>query len=99
MTQMEKSLNKGDLQGYKANDNQLNAMVPGIFSESPLRNAVSATRNDSASSLKPSKIGASRKMNLIAAQKAEYDDVMMAAVKQSQDGHYNTNAPPGHWRP
>ena len=37
MTQMEKSMNRGELHGYKAAAPQPNAMVPGIFNESPLR--------------------------------------------------------------
>lgn len=38
MTQMEKSLNRGELKGFKASEARPNAMIPGIFSESPLRN-------------------------------------------------------------
>ena len=37
MTQMEKSLNRGELIGFKASDARPNAMIPGIISESPLR--------------------------------------------------------------
>ena len=36
---MEKSLNKGDLQGFKTSEMRQNAMVPGLLSASPLRNA------------------------------------------------------------
>ena len=42
MTQMEKSLNKGELKDFKTNGGgvQVNAMIPGIFNESPLRHKV-----------------------------------------------------------
>ena len=40
MTQLEKSINKGDVQNYKQSEQRPNAMVPGMFSESPLRNIV-----------------------------------------------------------
>ena len=42
MTQMEKSLNRGELNNYKTNQGgiQVNAMIPGIFNESPLRQHV-----------------------------------------------------------
>ena len=93
MTQMEKSLNREDLQGFKNHETSLNAMVPGLFSESPLRNAQSVPRNG-----KEPKLTSQLKMNLIAAQQAEYEDVMMKG-RDSVDGHYNPGAPPGHWRP
>ena len=41
----------------------------------------------------------SLKMNLIAAEREEYEDLTGVNQRQSNDGHYNTNAPPGHWRP
>ena len=53
MTQMEKSLNRADLQGFKASETSLNAMVPGLFSESPLRNANSVPRNGRTALTKP----------------------------------------------
>ena len=54
MTQMEKSLNRADLQGFKASETSLNAMVPGLFSESPLRNAAnSVPRNGRPAHAKP----------------------------------------------
>ena len=34
---MEKSLNRGELKGFKNQDESPNAMIPGIISESPLR--------------------------------------------------------------
>lgn len=37
MTQMEKSINKGELVGYKASEVKISSMVPGIFNESPMR--------------------------------------------------------------
>ena len=89
MTQMEKSLNRADLQGFKASETSLNAMVPGLFSESPLRNAASSVpRNGRPAQTKPN--NQTVRLNLIAAEKAEYEDVMgSGAVKQSTDGHYN----------
>jgi len=33
------------------------------------------------------------------AERAEYEDLTGRVFVQSTDGHYNTNAPPGHWRP
>lgn len=37
MTQIEKSLNKGELKDFKESEGKFVAMVPGITSESPLR--------------------------------------------------------------
>lgn len=37
MTQIEKSMNKGELRDFKERQGNLNAMVPGMFNESPLR--------------------------------------------------------------
>ena len=39
---MEKSLNKGELKDFKTNGvgTTVNAMIPGIFNESPLRHKV-----------------------------------------------------------
>jgi len=37
MTQLEKSINKADLEGFKTGENRINAMVPGIFNESPYK--------------------------------------------------------------
>ena len=45
MTQMEKSLNRADLQGFKASETSMNAMIPGLFNESPMRNVQSVPRN------------------------------------------------------
>ena len=94
MTQMEKSLNRGDLKGFKASKTSLNAMVPGLFSESPLRGVSVPPRNAQKSGYMEN--SNSLKMNLIAAQKAEYDEM---TGKPSVDGHYNMGAPIGHWRP
>ena len=38
MTQMEKGMNKNEMKDYKMKSNNPNAMVPGMFSSSPLRN-------------------------------------------------------------
>ena len=40
MTQTEKSLNRGQLKDFKVAEIRPNAMIPGIFNESPLRNSV-----------------------------------------------------------
>ena len=40
MTQMEKNVNRVDLEGYKDQDARPAAMVPGLFNESPLRNVI-----------------------------------------------------------
>ena len=40
MTQMEKSINRGELKGYKDTQIIQGAMIPGIFGQSPLRNTV-----------------------------------------------------------
>lgn len=38
MTQMEKGMNKKEMKDFKEKSNNPNAMVPGMFSSSPMRN-------------------------------------------------------------
>ena len=42
---MEKSINRGELTNFKASDAKQNAMVPGIFNESPLKYEGSPTNS------------------------------------------------------
>ena len=37
MTQMEKGMNKQEMRDYKGGSNNANSMVPGMFSNSPLK--------------------------------------------------------------
>ena len=76
MTQMEKGLNRGVLQEFKAGEASLGAMVPGLFSESPLRNASVPERKaaEKGGHMKSTK---SLQMNLVAAEQAEYEDLVL----------------------
>ena len=67
MTQMEKNLNKEELKGFKKNQIRPNAMIPGIFSESPLRKNVPAGSGSGIQSLNssPRKGGMSASMDNI----------------------------------
>ena len=40
MTQIEKGMNKGEMKDFKEQGNNLNAMVPGMYSVSPLHHQV-----------------------------------------------------------
>ena len=84
MTQMEKSLNRDELAGFKANEGRHAPMVPGLSCESPLRNYIVDKRE----LMKHNAI----KANVLAAKM----DLINAGVGGK---HYNSDAPPGHWKP
>mmetsp|Transcript_7295 Transcript_7295/g.8747 ORF Transcript_7295/g.8747 Transcript_7295/m.8747 type:complete len:169 (-) Transcript_7295:1297-1803(-) len=79
MTQMEKGMNKKEMKDFKGSSNNPNAMVPGMFNESPLRN---------------SKISSSYKKEHV-----KFNSMRTSVAKERPGGHYNMDAPPGHWRP
>ena len=87
MTQIEKGLNRAELQDYKSNERRINAMVPGICSESPLRSAA----------LPKKRVMAAKESKFRTTKGSPRENNSSQLVRAGF--HYNENAPPGHWRP
>ena len=90
MTQTEKGLNKDQLRNFKQDQAHPQAMIPGLFNESPLRNAVipAAIRK----AILKKHIERNSSVKEIRAEIEQVRHKLMAS-------HYNVDAPPGQWRP
>ena len=89
MTQTEKGLNREQLRDFKTIQAAPQAMIPGLFNESPLRNAV----------IPPAIRKAIMKKHLHNSNVKELRKEMEQVRHQLMAQHYNVDAPPGQWRP
>lgn len=89
MTQTEKGLNRDQLKDFKIVEARPQAMIPGLFNESPLRNAVipAAIRR------------AIMKKHLNNSSVTELRAEMEQMRHKLMAAHYNADAPIGQWRP
>ena len=89
MTQTEKGLNREQLKDFKNVQTAPQAMIPGLFNESPLRNAV----------IPPAIRKAIMKKHLHNSSVKELRKEMELMRHTLMASHYNVDAPPGQWRP